>query len=261
MEFGRMTSPEIRDLEDKERVVIVIPVGATEQHGRHLPLQVDSVLVGDVAQRAASSVSEETHVYVTPTFWLGCSDHHMDFAGTLGLSQETFTRAMTELGMCFVRHGFKKLLFLNGHSYNLPLLQVAIRSIRDATDGSVIAATANYWQFIPEAIEQLRGSPIGGMAHACEFETSAMLAIAPEQVDMKQAVRHMPTWNTPYFVMDLAASRRVIVAHHVADLSPSGVFGDATIATVEKGEGLLEAAGSSIAKFIDDFSTWEFGTL
>ena len=196
MEYARLTSPEV-ELLDKDGSVIVIPVAAIEQHGPHLSLKTDTVLAEAVARRAAEKAT--ANVLVTPAFWAGCSNHHMDFPGSLSLQQETFVRTLSEIALCFVRHGFKKLFFLNGHGHNLSPLQLVARNVRDATDGSVIAATGNYWHFIPDDIRRIRESPMGGMAHAGEFETSAMLAEAPDQVQMDRAVTHMPKWKTPFY--------------------------------------------------------------
>ncbi len=258
MEYARLTSPEV-ELLDKDGSVIVIPVAAIEQHGPHLSLKTDTVLAEAVARRAAEKAT--ANVLVTPAFWAGCSNHHMDFPGSLSLQQETFVRTLSEIALCFVRHGFKKLFFLNGHGHNLSPLQLVARSVRDATDGSVIAATGNYWHFIPDDIQRIRESPMGGMAHAGEFETSAMLAEAPDQVQMDRAVTHMPKWKTPFFTMDFLASRPAYIAHHVSDFSPSGVFGAARLGTAQKGEQLLDAASSKIAAFLDDYAGWTLGTL
>ena len=258
MEYARLTSPEVGAL-DKDRSVIVIPAAAIEQHGAHLSLKTDTVLAEAIARRAAEKATAE--VLVTPTFWAGCSNHHMDFPGSLSLEQETFIRALTEIALCFVRHGFKKIFFLNGHGHNLSPLHLVARNVRDASDGDVIAATGNYWHFIPDDIRRIRESPMGGMAHAGEFETSAMLIEAPDQVHMDKAVRHIPRWKTPFFTMDLLASRPAYIAHHVSDFSPSGVFGDAAIGTAEKGEQFLDAAATRIAAFLDDYSGWTLETL
>lgn len=261
MKYGKLTWPEVRAMENKDETVIILPVGAIEQHGHHMSLQTDTVLATAVAERTAEKLASRVPVYVTPTFWAGCSNHHMDFPGTLSLSQTTFIAAISELAMNFVEHGFKKLFFLNGHGHNFAPLQSAARNVRDATDGSVIAATANYWHFIPEQIKRIRESPIGGMAHAGEFETSAMLAVAPDEVDMAKAGTHMPKWKTPYFTMDFLATRRVYIAHHVSDFSETGIFGDAAIGTADKGEQLLDAAATKIAEFLEDFSTWSLHSL
>jgi creatinine amidohydrolase len=168
---------------------------------------------------------------------------------------------VTEIGMCLVKHGFKHMLILNGHGHNLDPVRLVARNIRDNTSGDVIVAAANYWHFALEDIKQIRESGVGGMAHACEFETSCMLAVRPDVVNMRLAERHMPVWRTRYFSMDFNVPRNIYVSHHVADFSPTGVFGDPTLASAEKGERFLEAVVANVADFILDFSRWTYAEM
>jgi creatinine amidohydrolase len=185
----------------------------------------------------------------------------MEFAGTLTLSTETFVRAITEIGLCLVKHGFRHILILNGHGHNLDPIKLVARNIRDATSGEVIVAAANYTHFALDDIKRIRESSVGGIAHACELETSCMLLVDPDGVRMDLAEKYMPVWKGPYFAMDVNVPRNVYVAHHVADFSPRGVFGDPTIASREKGERFLEAIATRVADFIVDFSHWTFASM
>jgi creatinine amidohydrolase len=185
----------------------------------------------------------------------------MEFPGTLSLSTETFVRAVTEVGMCLVKHGFKHLLILNGHGHNLDPVKLVARNIRDETKGDVLVAAGNYWHFALEEFRTIRESGVGGMAHACEFETSSMLAIRPMDVRMSLAKKHMPVWKTRYFSMDFHVPRNIYVAHHVSDFSPEGVFGDPTLGTAEKGERFLDAAARNIAEFLVEFADWTYSSM
>lgn len=260
MEYGLMTSLEVRDV-PKEEAVVVIPAGAIEQHGPHLSMGTDTILVTEIARRAAEKVRDRTVALVTPTFWSGCSAHHMEFPGSLTLSTETFVRAVTEIASCFVRHGFRHILILNGHGHNLDPVRLAARNIRDSTSGEVIVAVANYMHFALSEIGGIRESGVGGIAHACELETSCMLAVRPEGVHMELAQKYVPVWKGSYFAMDVSVPRNVYVAHHVADFSPTGVLGDPTLASKEKGERFLEAIAEKVADFIVDFSHWTYASM
>lgn len=260
MDYASLTWPDIRDF-PKERTVVMIPTGAVEQHGPHLSLATDTVLVTEVARRVADRARGRAEVLVTPTFWCGCSEHHMEFPGTLTLSVETFVRAVTEIGLSVVKHGFRRLLILNGHGHNLDPIRIVARAIRETAGEDVLVAAANYWHFALEEIKAIRESGVGGIAHACEFETSCMLAAHPAGVTMSKAERHVPVWNTPFFSMDFNVSRSIYVAHHVADFSPKGVFGDPTLATAEKGERFLHAVAGRIADFLADFVAWTYAGL
>lgn len=260
MDYGRLTWQDVRDL-PKDRAVVIIPTGAVEQHGPHLSMDTDTVLVTEVARRATALVGDRASVLVTPAFWSGCSAHHMEFPGTLTLSTETFVRALTEIAMSLVKHGFRHILILNGHGHNLDPVRIVARNVRDITAGDVIVTAANYWHFALEDIKRIRTSEVGGIAHACEFETSCMLAASPDGVRMALAERYVPAWKTRYFSMDFNVPRNIYVAHHVADFSPRGVFGDPTLASAQKGERFLEAVAARVAEFIVDFSGWTYADM
>ncbi|HEY6072482.1 MAG TPA: creatininase family protein, partial [Anaerolineales bacterium] len=160
MEYERLTWPTVRDF-PKEHTVVIIPTGAIEQHGPHLSMATDTVLVTEVARRAADRTRGRAEVLVTPTFWSGCSEHHMEFSGTLTLSVETFVRAVTEIGLAVVTHGFRRLLILNGHGGNTEPVRIAARAIRESGGGKVFVAAANYWQFALGEIQSIRESGPG----------------------------------------------------------------------------------------------------
>ncbi len=220
MDYASLAWPEIRDF-PKERTIVIIPTGAVEQHGPHLSMATDTALVTEVAKRAASQARGRSDVLVTPTFWSGCSEHHMEFPGTLTLSVETFVRAVTEIGLSVVKHGFRRLLILNGHGHNLDPIRIAARKIRETGGDEIFVAAANYWHFALGEINSIRESGVGGIAHACEFETSCMLAVYPEGVSMSRAQRHVPIWNTPYFSMDFNVARNIYLAHRISRPSVS----------------------------------------
>lgn len=259
--WDRHTSPALKEMATHPRCVVVIPVGSTEQHGHHLPVSTDAQIVWTIARAAAERAGGEIPVLVTPLVSIGCSEHHMAFPGTLSISEETFVRAMVETGRCVTRHGFRRLFFLNGHGGNEAPLALAVNRIRDATQGRVIAGTASYWRFIRDEVAALRRSAPGGISHAGEFETSAMLAIDRGCVDMTHAAKFLPRWSNGYFIPGWYVDSKVHLGFHLSDITKTGVVGDPTVASAERGEAFLAATAEAVARFLVAYSGWEFTTL
>lgn len=248
------------DALDRENCVVVMPAAAMEQHGPHLPIQVDTTLAETVARRAAER-AKGVVTLVAPCVWSGVSNHHIEFPGTLSLSPNTFMQVIVELTSCLIGHGFRRFLYLNGHGGNIDVLKTAGRKIRDQNGKKTLVAASSYWDFAREELSNLRESEIGGISHAGEFETSAMLAVAEEKVKMEHAARHIPKWKTRHFSMDFFAARPLYLAHHVSDFSPEGVFGDPTIASKEKGQRMIDAIVGNLAAFLEEFVSWEFDNI
>jgi creatinine amidohydrolase len=255
--LGEMTWPEVKGLVE-EKAVVMVPVGAIEQHGPHLPIDVDARCAEAVAHRAAEATGD-VPVLVAPLHCYGVSGHHMEFTGTMTLTSHTFISSITELTMCLVRHGFTNIFWLNGHGGNFAPLSVAARDVRNQV--KVCIAIASYWQLAMEEIKAIRESGVGGMAHACEMETSLIMHLRPDLVRKDKIKKNVPIWRTPWFAMDMVQGRKVMLGHQVADFSPIGVFGDPTLATPEKGKRLLDAIADQVADFLRDFATWDLDTL
>lgn len=241
------TWPEVKTLITRDPVVVV-PVGAVEQHGRHLPLRVDATLCQDVARRAAElAIEDGTPTVLTPTVWAGYSPHHMDFPGTITLSSNTFMSVVTDVTLSLRRHGFRRILLLNGHGGNANLLRSIVQTLRFEHDTAV--AAASYWDFAVDVIRQWRRSPLGGINHACEMETSLMLAVRPDLVDMNQAQDTLVD-RDPHLASDLVASGVVTCAGPFKEVTRTGVIGQPTLADAQRGEELISAIATRIKTFI-----------
>lgn len=259
LELADLSWPEIERRLRMKSTVLIIPTGSTEQHGPHLPLATDTYLAQEVAKAAAERVSPKLNVLVTPSLQFGYSTHHLDFPGTLSVTGSLFIQTCVQLCLQAVKHGFRRILLLNGHGGNHAALQVAARSVRDKARALVVVA--NYWDFVRERIQEVRESGPGGMAHACEFETSLMLFLKPEMVRMSHAIKEIPLPRTKWVKRDMFVKGTVSVAENWSDVSKSGVWGDPTIATREKGETLYNLLVGEIADFLVDFSRWDIGKL
>lgn len=248
--------PQIKDAVEAGAVVVV-PIGATEQHGHHLPLEVDWRLCETVAESACKKVTDRgVSALVTPAIWTGFSPHHMDFPGTVTLSSGTFTSLVRDVAKSLWQHGFQKILLLNGHGGNANLLRAAVQQLR--FEDGVRAATASYWDFALQYIQEWRQSPPGGINHACEMETSLMLAVREELVDMEKARDALRPPRSKFLGGDLATGSAVTVSSSFAELSYDGIIGASTKGDGHRGRQLLDAVVDAVAEFLGEFHGWDW---
>lgn len=207
----------------KDFPVAILPLGATEQHGYHLPLGVDIFL----SEGISKILSKRTGALLLPAIPFGYSWVWRDIPGTVSLEQDHVEAVIKDVANSVARYGIKLLVLVNGHDANNASMKYATRELMDELDMPVIYL---FYPNIEEIMEKYSDSPTWhGMIHACEFETSLMLALKPQLVDMNKAVREYPDKPNLYGQSTIS----------LGDLSESGVFGDPTLATKEKGEKML----------------------
>ena len=237
---------------DCTRTIAVLPVGAIEQHGPHLPVSVDADLVDAVVERALPLIRSDLTVLFLPAMVYGKSNEHAAIAGTLTLSAETLIRVLMEIGESIARAGIRRLVFLNGHGGNSPVLDIVARDLKVKL--GLQTATCHWYNFneaetLTDRIEQAFG------IHAGLVETSAMLAINPERVIMDRAADFGSAawgWQERFSHIGLSAGR-ARPAWVIDDLNENGACGNAAAATVEMGEKLLSTAGKNFAAFVSEF--------
>lgn len=236
--YEEFTWPEIREAVAQKRVA-VLPVGTIEQHGPHLPLITDVLTSTEMSRRAVEGIS--TEAVLMPSVFYAFNEHHLDFPGTISVRGETFIQYVTDIGRSLAHHGFRKVLLVNGHGSNVPYLDIAARNITNQTEA--IAAMVSWWSLIPKDLfRELRESEFpGGMAHGCELETSVLLYLRGELVQMEKAERDMPVQRSEYFYWDLQAPSPVFFQEFFSRYSRTGTLGDPTKASVEKGRRFVEA--------------------
>lgn len=225
---------------DRGRIIAVLPIGAIEQHGPHLPMSVDSCTVDGVARRLAKALPEDSPVLFLPTQAVCKSDEHIDYPGTLTLSAETLIRVLTEIGASVARSGVRKFVLLNGHGGNIPIMDVVTRQLRIAHD--MLAFSVNWFGFgMPEGIysdvERTHG------IHAGDMETSVLLALDPDNVDMT-AARDFRSRGQDLVenFRHLGLGRSAKPGWKTQDFSAAGACGEAHLATAAKGEATLDHA-------------------
>lgn len=256
MHWQDMTKDQLAAAADRDAVV-VLTVGATEQHGAHLPVGTDSMSAQHIAVAAAALAHDAgTEVILAPPVWWGYSRDHVGFPGTLTLSHRTLSALMVELGESIVTSGFSRILFLNGHGSNDRLLYYVLRDVQDAASVPCALAAVTYWKLAIDVLSAERDSTVGGMAHACELETSLMLDSHPELVRMDLAVDERAAEYSPNRRQELLSSGPVMAPDRFRDLTKSGVVGDPSLATAEKGARWAVAIAARAADLIQDLSRW-----
>jgi creatinine amidohydrolase len=249
--YGELTWPEVKTAAAQNRVAVV-PIATIEDHGPHLPIDTDLRLCNAVCEAAAARAADR--VVLVPSINHGYSPHHLDFPGAITIGAHTLIDYGVDVCRSLARHGFERILIVNGHGSNTPFVDIIARLA--VVESGVLAAAVNYWNApgVREVAERLRESDkVGGMNHACEFETSLYLAIAPDLVDMALARRelsHRPTKN--YWTDLVAGDGPLVMMEPWSALSETGVMGDPTKASAEKGRALLQAAANGIVELIDE---------
>lgn len=246
--YDKLTWAEMRQAIADERVII-LPVGTTEQHGPHLPLDVDNYLCQSVCEGAAKLVPDD--VLLMPPLSYGFNWHHIDFPGTIGIAWDNYVRFLLDIIKSVAHHGFKKVLIVNGHGSNRTLVEVAARQA--TMDSSVICAGFSYFELGLDAIREVRESPRGWAAHADELETSLYLYLRPDGVrrDLIQAENNM--LPSDFWWQDVEAGGSIGMMEWWSTFSRTGVLGDPTLATREKGEVLYNAMTERLAALVREF--------
>lgn len=247
---------------DPAATVAVLPLGATEQHGPHLPLAVDQALVDGIVAQALPQVPAAVPVLVLPTQAVGYSPEHAAFPGTLTLSPATVIANWVETGECVARAGVKKLLLFNSHGGQVSLLDVVARELR--TRSTLIVYSCSWWN-LPvgdDVTGRFSAEEHRFGVHGGEIETSMMLALAAPRVRMDQARDFGSTARdraAGYPILGNGRSAKLGWA--MQDYNAHGAAGNAAAASAEKGRALLEAAGRQLALLLQEISALPLSTL
>ena len=247
MNLTELTWPQVDALD--RRTPIVFPIAALEQHGRHMPLFTDSLLLGEIVRRTAGVVAGE-QILFAPLQWLGNSHHHLDMPGTLSASPRGYLQLLHDLTECVVRHGFQRVVFINGHGGNTGPSQQALFELRQQhrERRDLLLLSLTYWDAVDTS--QLGSEFVQtNMGHACEWETSMMLALRPELVqgDVAQIA------EVPFGVGGLPGYR----GWTMADRSLPGHIGAPSAASAGKGERLFELFAEGVARFLARVIRWD----
>ena len=238
MKFHEMTSPELRQVQ-RDATVVVAPIAACEQHSRHLATFTDTVLVTGVAEGVEKRLPRD--VLLLPTQWLGASGHHLRFGATLSAEVDVHVDLLCELLTPLLEDGYRRLFVLNGHGGNVDTMHVALRRLQPRYRDRLVSA-ASYWDLAEKELAALAEGPRKVMGHACEFETSMMLALRPDLVRREQIKDDPPT--------DEAGLRGLYVSEDMWQRTDHGCVGYPQRASAEKGRAFLNAAIERTAEVV-----------
>jgi creatinine amidohydrolase len=230
MKFHEMTAPQIRQV-PRDAVVVVAPISACEQHSRHLPVYTDTILCTAVGEGIEAKLPDQ--VLLLPTLWLGASHHHLRYGGTLSADVDTHAAILGELLEALLADGFERVMILNGHGGNIDTLHVALRKLQPRYPHRHLTG-ASYWELADKELAALAEGPRKSMGHACEFETSMVLALRPDLVRRDQIENDPPS--------DDAAMRGLFTAEDMFQKTDHGCVGYPERASAEKGRACLHAA-------------------
>lgn len=251
MFFEKMKWPEINAL-SRNDIVVVCCLGSLEQHSWHLPMITDSLIGEEIVRRLERCMPGE--LLCLPAIWLGCSSHHLSFAGTMSATLTTMLSVIRDITSSVAQHGFRKLLFVNSHGGNQPAMSASIQELgHEFPNMKIVGVT--YWDVAKNELAAIRESEFGGMGHACELETSIVLAVAGELVDMSRAEKDGILAESTYSRSEMLASSAVNVYKPMSEMSHHGGFGDPSLATAKKGESFLDAIVSGLSALCTDILT------
>jgi creatinine amidohydrolase len=246
MQLQDMSWPAVAAL--SKDTPIVFPVAALEQHGHHMPLFTDSMLLAEVIRRAAEPLSQR--VLFAPLLWLGNSDHHLDFAGSLSAAPRAYLDVLGGLLDNFIQHGFKRLVFVNGHGGNIVPGQQTVFEVRQRhrNRDDLLLLFSTYWLVGGEPWQVNREIQQTHMGHACEWETSMMLRLAPQLVGDLSKVEDVD-WGNPFD----PATRGWITRERTGP----GHIGYPRHATAAKGETLFQVFSAQVVALLERVLAWD----
>ena len=244
---------------DAERTIAVVPVAATEQHGPHLPVGVDTMIADGMIAEVLQRLPDDLTILVLPTQAIGKSNEHLRSPGTITLLAATAIRAWTEIGEAVHRAGLRKLVFINSHGGNVEILSIVARELRVRLQMLVVSAA---WRRlgIPAGLFTDQEAAVG--IHAGDIETSLMLHFRPELVHMEIAADFAPTTIEIAKEFDILRPTGFNAFAWIAqDLHASGAAGDASKGTAEKGRATAEFQALEFIKLLRDVETFRLDRL
>jgi len=248
--YAHLSWPEIRDL-DKDNLVVIQPFAAIEDHGHHLPVETDNLLIREICLAAARRVPED--VLLMPVIPYGYVAHHMDFPGPISIEAQNLIGYLADALSSLAAHGFKRLLVANGHGSNRPFMDVAARVVMERS--KAIVGTITPYSLVKAEIKEI--CECRYISHAEELETSLVLYLDEDLVDRAKLVKDINFPISKYHWRSLIEAPPLGFMDRWSRISQTGVVGDATLATKEKGEKLFHLIVERMVELIQEFKTRE----
>jgi creatinine amidohydrolase len=246
--YQHHTWPELGEVA-KQQPVVVLPIGSVEDHGPHLPLDTDNFVIWSICEEAARRADGD--ILLLPQIPYGFETHHMDFPGTIDIGMEHLLHFVLDVTKSVAHHGFRRILIADGHGSNMPILDLVAR--RTVLETDALCAAFIWPSLAKDAIRSVRESERGGMAHACELETSVYLHLDAERVRKEHIRRDMNMPASEFIWQDLIDGCGVLFMDEWTRFSKSGVCGDPTLANPEKGKVIFEAVVEAFLRLVREF--------
>jgi len=237
--------------------VVILPLGAIEQHGPHLPVGTDTHIVTVLSTAIEERLSND--ILLCPSLAFGSSHHHIDFGGTISISPTLYTALIVELVESLLKCGFQKIVLLNGHGGNITPVRQALSVLSNQTESTYPAniVLATYWEVAGKPFAGAPPMESPALSHACEYETSLMLHIYPDQVLMDNVQRAQRPPSNGYIAWeDDEPYRGISIVRSTAYISSNGSSGEPQLGTKEKGEHLFKEALQALVNFVAEFKDW-----
>ena len=254
MQLGENNWTQISEQTGK---VVVVPLGALEQHGHHLPLLTDSMIGAEIVRRAELEMGEEA--LFLPMLWIGASDHHLSFPGTVSLGAEVYVDVITDLVESLIRAGFRRIFLLNSHAGNVTPATLALYNLQlkhRESKPELWLTFSSWFEIASEAISRLGEFTQPSVIHACEWETSMIERVHPNLVQGEFPPATRIEFPSAFYCPDVSRSSAVSVMRTIEQVSKTGAYGYPELATPEKGELLFSTATQEVVTFLREFALW-----
>jgi len=246
------------DLSNARNKVVVLPLGAIEQHGPHLPVSTDTDIVSQIALQSEKQLADD--ILLCPTLPFGSSHHHLSF-GTISIAITTYTQILVEMVESLLQNGFRRIVLLNGHGGNITPARQALAILSNKYDISLQPniVLVTYWELAGKIFSGDPPMESPALSHACEYETSLLLHLFPQKVLIDKIRRAKRPDSNGYIPFeDDEPYKGVTMVKRTEFISSNGCSGEPQLGTAEKGKHLFEHAVESFVNFIHSFKTWPF---
>jgi len=247
MIWRNLTSKEISSLD--KSIPVILPIGAVEQHGPHLNVETDT-LIGEFFCDLLNKEIDK-NVLILPSISICCSEHHMDFAGTLSVSHETLMRYIKDILVSIKKNGFKNIIIFNAHGGNQAIGSVVVESF-GIENPECNLTIMTWWKIASKELFEISETGPFGVGHACELETSLMMYIKGDNVRISEIVNGPVTKTFDWAGADLLRGSRALLHRSMKEHTPNGIYGDPRAASYEKGETITNAVMKNFVKIIKD---------
>jgi len=244
--FSDQSWPQLKELIEKN-ALIIFPIGQTEEHGMHLPVKTDALIAEEVAKRIGERLEDKIPLLVMPTVWSGYSMKSVaEWPGTIRLKPETFMNMIFDICASIIEMGFKKIILISAHGNHTGMLRTVVRRVAD--EYGVYMALTFPVLMAKKEFEKISKAGKGGSCHAGEYETSLMLYLAEELVDITKVTSKDKLTFSSKFYPD-----KVFWSTWSVQKSKTGIYGDSTVATKEAGKKIMQATVNNYVEFIKEF--------